>query len=152
MAAIAPRRRRLLTIGYEGRSIAEFVAELVAGAVQTLIDVRELPLSRKRGFSKRALASAVEAAGISYVHMRALGSPREARRRLYDDGDYDAFFAAYDQHLSEQDGALDDALALLERGCICLMCFEAEAEKCHRSAAADSLVGRSNVGVEVLHR
>jgi uncharacterized protein (DUF488 family) len=57
----------LLTIGYEGRTIEEFVGELLAGSVETLIDVRELPLSRKRGFSKRALSTELAAAGIEYA-------------------------------------------------------------------------------------
>jgi uncharacterized protein (DUF488 family) len=152
MAAIAPESRFLLTIGYEGRTIKEFVGELLDGAVQTLIDVRELPLSRKRGFSKRALASALDAAGIEYVHLRALGSPRDVRRKLYADGDYDAFFAAYNHHLADQDDAIHDALGLLERGSVCLMCYEASHEKCHRSLLATSLRGRSERRVEVVHR
>ncbi|NQT85689.1 DUF488 domain-containing protein [bacterium] len=152
MAAIAPQPRRLLTIGYEGKTIKEFLGELIAGAVETLLDVRELPLSRKRGFSKRALAAALADAGIDYVHLRALGSPRDVRRKLYADGDYDAFFDAYGHHLAKQNDAIDDALSLLDRGSVCLMCFEASHEKCHRSLVAISLEGRSEGHVEVVHR
>ena len=54
----------LFTFGYEGLSIEDFVARLTLSGVREVFDVRELPLSRKRGFSKKSLAAALEAAGI----------------------------------------------------------------------------------------
>jgi len=66
---------RLLTIGYEGAVIEDFCATLKAAAVRTLVDVRALPVSRKRGFSKTALGQACAAAGIAYLHLSALGNP-----------------------------------------------------------------------------
>lgn len=83
------------TIGYEGKSIEEFVDILVENDVQIVVDVRELPLSRKAGFSKRGLAAALEERGIGYVHMRELGTPRAMRQQLREDGDYGAFFEEY---------------------------------------------------------
>jgi uncharacterized protein (DUF488 family) len=49
--------RQLSTIGYEGVSIDAFIATLKAAKVTLLLDVRELPISRRRGFSKTALSS-----------------------------------------------------------------------------------------------
>ena len=42
----------MFTIGYEGRDVDEFVSCLMQYKVTRLIDVREIPLSRKKGFSK----------------------------------------------------------------------------------------------------
>jgi uncharacterized protein (DUF488 family) len=66
-------RTVLYTIGYEGQTVEAFLQRLLAQGVLALIDVRELPLSRKPGFSKNALASALQRHGIEYIHMPALG-------------------------------------------------------------------------------
>ena len=71
--------RSLFTIGYEKALLADLVATLAAAGVTTLIDVRDRPVSRRPGFSKRQLAAAVEEAGMSYVQLKALGTPPEGR-------------------------------------------------------------------------
>src|SRR6266851_891028 len=76
--------KKLFTIGYEKARLVDVVAPLRAASVATLIDVRDRPISRRPGFSKRQLAAAVEEAGIRYLHLQALGTPpegREANRR-----------------------------------------------------------------------
>lgn len=86
LAGFAPRPQNparvaptLLTIGYEThREPASPVVALLAADVERLVDVRELPLSRRRGFSKTALAGALADAGIHYEHERALGNPKHA--------------------------------------------------------------------------
>ncbi len=88
----------ILTIGYEGASIEEFVTTLKLAEIDVLIDVRDVPISRKRGFSKGALSSTVEAVGIKYLHLRDLGDPkpgREAARR----GDVQTFERIFNAHL-----------------------------------------------------
>ena len=67
------------TIGYEGTTVPDFLAALKAAGVRQLVDIRALPLSRRPGFSKSALRSALEEVGIVYVHLRALGTPAEGR-------------------------------------------------------------------------
>ena len=98
--------RPLFTIGYEGRALEDFLDALIAQGVETLVDVRELPISRKKGFSKSALTSAVEARGISYVHIPQLGSPRRLRHRLKEDWDSDSFFREYSEYLATQQEAI----------------------------------------------
>ena len=74
----------LFSIGYEKARLADVVATLSGAGIATLIDVRDRPISRRPGFSKHQLAAAVEAAGIRYLSLRALGTPpegREANRR-----------------------------------------------------------------------
>src|SRR5215212_2549307 len=74
---------RIFTIGYEGATMAEFLAALRKAGVERLIDVRAVPNSRRPGFSKTPLRNALAEVGIDYVHLRALGTPaagREAAR------------------------------------------------------------------------
>ena len=82
---------RIVTIGYEAASLADFIDTLRLANVDRLLDIRELPTSRRKGFSKSALSAALADAGIGYAHERALGSPRELRHRLREDGDLARF-------------------------------------------------------------
>ena len=69
----------LIGIGYEGRALAPFVEDLVARGVTRVVDVRLNAISRKPGFSKRALSAALSDAGIGYEHRPSLGNPRANR-------------------------------------------------------------------------
>ncbi len=69
----------LVSIGYEGRDLAELVRDLQSQRVTVLVDVRLTPISRKPGLSKRRLSEALASAGIGYVHHRELGNPRDNR-------------------------------------------------------------------------
>jgi uncharacterized protein (DUF488 family) len=130
----------LFTIGYERRTQAVLVGELAAAGVALLADVRELPLSRRAGFSKTALAAAVEEAGIEYRHLRPLGNPKPARD-AWKRGDAAAGIAGYRAHLREVPG---DVSALAERvaeGGVCLLCVEHDPAGCHRTLLAEALRG-----------
>lgn len=135
---IAPKREpALLTIGYEGLELSDFIKHLAWHKVDILVDVREIPISRKRGFSKSALASVMAQHGIGYVHLKALGSPRAIRNQLKNDLDYHRFFSSYDQHLEAQQEALmalEDIIEENQR--VCLLCFEKNHDQCHRSRVA----------------
>ena len=109
-------------------------------------------MSRRRGFSKNALRERLDAAGIEYVHLRPLGSPRDVRDKLRRDGDCEAFFAAYRQHVTLQTEAVATLLELLGRTSVCLMCYEAEPQKCHRRLLAALLATESEQELEVVHR
>src|SRR5438270_13202478 len=88
----------IFTIGYEGAALQDFVATLQHSCIQRLLDVRQLAQSRRRGFSKNALAAALAEVGISYTHLPQLGDPkpgREAARR----GDIAAFQSIFEDHL-----------------------------------------------------
>jgi uncharacterized protein (DUF488 family) len=97
-------RHRLYTIGYESSGLDDTLRRLTEAGVETLVDVRELPQSRLRGFSKSALAAALGAKGIEYQHAPALGSPRELRHALRESGDFVAFTRGYLLHLRRQTG------------------------------------------------
>ena len=142
--------RTLATIGYEQTSLDDFIGALTGAGVQQIIDVREVPISRKRGFSKRALADALGSAGIGYAHIKALGGPkpgRDAARR----GDLVTFRRIYNTHLAsdEAKAALDQAGAMAASMPSCLMCFERDYVDCHRQIVAAALAERD--GFQVRH-
>lgn len=139
----------LMTIGYEGASIDDFVATLKAAKVTRLIDIRELPLSRKKGFSKRALCDAVEAAGITYEHFKSLGDPKPGRDAAKA-GDYPTFRKIFSQHLASDAAqvALDSVISVAIEGGACLLCFERCHEECHRKIVADEIEKRADVSIK----
>lgn len=130
--------KKLFTIGYEGAKLDDFVETLRAAKIDVLVDIREIPVSRRRGFSKTALGEAVEALGIAYRHERQLGSPKAIRHRLREDGDYARFFRDFDRHLVKQ-GELLEALAQELKGNVALMCYEKDHTDCHRRSVAEAL-------------
>jgi uncharacterized protein (DUF488 family) len=134
----------LFTIGYEGAQLADFLGRLKAARVDVVIDVRELPLSRRRGFSKNGLAALLEQHGIQYVHRRELGAPREIRHGLRETGDYAEYFRRFNAYLKTQRSALE---RLVDEcvGAVVLMCFERNPKECHRSAVARELAKLTDI-------
>lgn len=133
---------RVVTIGYDGRTPEELASELKRRRVRVVVDVRLTPMSRKPGMSKRRLAETVEAAGMSYVHLPALGMPRDNR---------DAFHrrdpAAIERmrqrlHTAEADRALDEVITDADRGRVALLCIERDPSICHRRLVAEAITGR----------
>ena len=76
----------LFSIGYEKARLTDVVAALLAAGVKTLIDVRDRPISRRPGFSKRQLAAGLEEAGIHYVGLKALGTTAAGTSLLWRGG------------------------------------------------------------------
>jgi len=130
--------KKLFTIGYEGTAINDFIQELKKANVNVLLDVRELPMSRRKGFSKTALGNSLTKAGIRYQHEKKLGSPKKIRHQLREDGNYSRFFKSFGKHLSEQ-SALLETLACELKGNVALMCYEKHHEECHRHSVANAL-------------
>lgn len=131
---------KIWTIGYENVGIADFVATLRAAKIKTLLDVREVANSRRAGFSKKLLAANLDEAGIAYVHMKALGTPkagREAARR----GDVKTMHRIFEARLAEPESQLSlvEAASLAKKGRVCLMCLEHDWRQCHRSIVATHL-------------
>lgn len=142
-------RVTLFTVGYESMEIENFVAKLLQNGVRTLIDVREKPISRKKGFAKTALSGALESVGIKYIHTRELGSPGDARKGLHENNNWVEFSEKYIQHLAGQRDILVELSTTIKKGLFCLMCFERDFNQCHRSLLAKELQKLSNI--EVIH-
>ena len=134
---------KLFSIGYEKARQADLIATLREARVATLIDVRDRPISRRPGFSKNQLAAALDAAGIRYVGLRALGTPPEGREANHKH-DWDRFWRIVDDKLAtaEAEHALQEAAAIAMGSPSCLLCYEADWRICHRSRVADILSER----------
>ena len=127
----------IYTIGYEGSTQADLLQTLVYHDIQTLLDVRELPQSRKPGLSKTALALAAAEYGIEYAHIRALGTPRDIRYQRKIDHDEAAFRTGFLAYLATQDAAMELLVERAGRERCCLLCYEADVRLCHRLLVAD---------------
>lgn len=140
----------LHTAGYEPDPDPESLARRLRDAgVEVVVDVRELPRSRRRGFSKSRLSEVLEAAGIGYEHWRALGTPKPVRD-LWKGGDREAGERKYRTHLSHQGRELDALAERLKSERCCLLCMEADPADCHRSIVAEELADRLS-GLRVEH-
>ena len=89
----------LFTLGYEGLKQDSFISHLKENNIETLVDVREVPWSRKRGFSKSQLENSLTESGIRYVHMKSLGSPSYLRKKVKENADYEYFFKEYTNYI-----------------------------------------------------
>lgn len=131
------------TIGYENVGVPDFIAALKAAKIKTLLDVREIANSRRAGFSKKSLAASLDDAGIAYIHMKALGTPkagREAARK----GDVKTMHRIFEARLVEPESqlALAEAADLAKACRVCLMCLEHDWRVCHRAIVAKWLEKR----------
>jgi uncharacterized protein (DUF488 family) len=144
-------KRTISTIGYEGATIQEFVATLQLASVAIVIDVRAVPLSRKKGFSKNGLAEHLHRCGISYIHLKGLGDPKEGREAARA-GNHALFLKIFGRHMRSAvaQEALTQAEDLVRAQNACLMCFEAEHEKCHRMIVASQLAHSTGLKVTPL--
>jgi uncharacterized protein (DUF488 family) len=143
--------RPLYLIGYEKAGLADFLATLARAGIATVVDVRDLPLSRRAGFSKRQLQAGVEAAGMRYIHLRALGTPpegREANKRRQ----WDRFWKIVDEKLAtnEAELALQELAAIAAAAPTCLLCYEADWHICHRRRVGEILSARHGFRIEPL--
>lgn len=141
--------QRLLTAGYEGCDIGGFMATLLDSGVRTVVDVRELPLSRKKGFSKSAFSAALAHAGMAYLHAPALGCPKPIRDRYRADLDWQAYTRDFLAHLQTQEAPVRELVKLSRSTTACLVCFEADYTLCHRTYVARA--ARQHGGPEVWH-
>lgn len=135
--------KKLYTIGYEKVGVPDFVAALKAAEIKTLVDVREVANSRRAGFSKKALAASLDEAGIAYIHLKPLGTPkagREAARK----GDTKTMRRIYEARLAEPESqlALAEVADLAGKGRTCIMCLEHDWRECHRAIVAERLQER----------
>jgi uncharacterized protein (DUF488 family) len=140
-------RTALFTIGYEGRALDELIAILASNHVDRVIDVRDLPLSRRRGFSKTPLGTALVAAGIDYVHMREAGNPY---RKLKDAIPRDELLAKYRAHLKGARTAVANVAEQARGRRVALLCYEADSAQCHRSLLAPRVAKLLDVAVNDL--
>ena len=130
---------RVYSVGYEGKTIGAFLAELAENNVSLLVDVRRNALSRKKGFSKKQLAGFLESKGIGYLHFPELGIDSKKRKNLNSEKDYKELFKEYRNELPLKKHEIEKIEELAGKQRIALMCFEADKNFCHRSVLGDFL-------------
>lgn len=140
----------LATIGYEKSALSDFIATLQSRNIEVLVDIRDRAQSRRPGFSKTALSLATEKAGIEYVHLKALGDPKEGRDAARA-GLIERFQRIFSEVLAGRPA--QEALAQIEQMArtrrICLMCYERDHRLCHRSMVSDQL--EKSLNCKVVH-
>ena len=117
----------LATVGYEAETQPAVIDRLKRAGVEVVIDVRAVASSRRAGFSKSLLAASLEAAGIDYVHLRDLGTPkpgRDAARK----GHVAEMRRIFEDHLAEPSAQLQLAQAgeIARDRKAALLCYEAD--------------------------
>jgi len=141
----------LATIGYEGCTVGAVRDTLRAAGVELLIDIRAVASSRKPGFSKRQLAAELDEAGIAYVHLRALGTPKPGRDAVRS-GHPERMVPIFMEHMKgdQPQAELAQARQLATEHRACLLCFERDHRTCHRALVAEMISGQTGQAVEHL--
>jgi uncharacterized protein (DUF488 family) len=133
----------VIGIGYEGKTLDDFILGLQKWNVHTLVDVRLNAISRKRGFSKTALRAGLATAGIEYRHEPTLGNPKDNRDGFAEYGSLNGRNARerFRTLLSSVDAeaALDFIAHLATASRVAVMCFEESELHCHRQQVLDDL-------------
>ncbi|WP_215906457.1 DUF488 family protein [Phenylobacterium glaciei] len=143
-----PSHIPLATIGYESQTQDAVIARLKAAKVAVLIDVRAVAASRRAGFSKTLLAASLVEAGIEYLHLRQLGTPkpgREAARK----GRIGEMTEIFEAHMAEPAAQLElaRATAIAADRKTALLCYEADHCGCHRKILAEAIA--ETLGCEI---
>ena len=132
--------------------MADLVETLHAHAIQTLVDIRAFPASRRLPqFNRESLEQTLPAAGIRYVWIKALGG---YRRKILKESPHiglrNPSFRNYADYMltAEFENAMAELIALAETSRTAYMCAERLYFRCHRMLVSDWLVAH---GHEVLH-
>ena len=142
---------KLATIGYESDTQDAVIQRLKTAGVEVVIDVRAVAASRRAGFSKTILAASLKEAGIDYVHLRDLGTPKPGREAARH-GRIGEMRRIFEDHLAEPAAQLQLAQAIEAAGerKVALLCFEADPRGCHRSIIAEHMCEAARFEVEDL--
>lgn len=144
---------KLFTIGYEGATLDDFLATLRRVGVRQLVDIRDFPGSRRKGFSKNALREALHEQGIRYEHLKGLGDPKEGRIAARA-GRFEEFVSIFTAHMKTENALadLEKAADFVTTMTTCLLCYERDNRICHRNIVSERLsiitgLTVSNLGV-----
>jgi len=146
------KAKKLFTIGYEQTPAKAVLDELQHAGVKLLVDVRAIASSRRPGFSKSQLAAGLDERGISYIHLRGLGTPKEGRLAARS-GDMKALSKIYHAHLKTPQAReeMDELASLvMKAGPVCILCYERDHNICHRKFIAEIIEEREGVKIEDL--
>jgi uncharacterized protein (DUF488 family) len=136
----------VIGVGYEGKDLRGFIDEMRASGADLVVDVRLNAVSRKAGFSKRSLATALQDAGVSYEHAPELGNPKPNRAGFAGSpAEVRAARSRFGQMLTGEAAA--DRIARIAvaatTGMVAVLCFEADDWRCHRYVVLGAVLSHS---------
>jgi Protein of unknown function, DUF488 len=143
----------IFTIGHSTHPIGEFIALLKNYGIEQLVDVRTVPKSRHvPQFNSEALAESLCKQRISYVHLKALGGLRHAKKDSINTGWRNASFRGYADYMATEEFAkgIDRLIELAKAERTVIMCAEAVPWRCHRSLIGDALLVRGLVAEDIM--
>ncbi|MBD3371447.1 MAG: DUF488 family protein [Candidatus Coatesbacteria bacterium] len=138
----------LYTIGYQGRSLDDFLALLEREEISCIVDVRKNAISRKPGFSKTKLKDALKNKDISYIHIGSLGIESKYRKNLTAKKDYLSLFKYYKHNiLPQQQKEITNLIQMAQKKRLALLCYEYDPDICHRSIIAEQVCKYSTINL-----
>ena len=142
----------LYTIGHSTRTLDELVSALQAHGIETLVDIRAFPRSRRLPhFNRESLELSLPEHGIRHIWMKSLGGYRKAAGK---DSPHTALrnasFRNYADYTltPEFEHAVGELLQIASSSRTAYMCAERVYFRCHRMIVSDWLLAH---GHEVLH-
>ena len=120
------------TLGYQLHSQLSLLNLLTTQRISVLVDVRQNPISRKRGFSKTHLEKGARLSGIDYFHAPHLGTPTAIRKQYAKSGNVKDALEAYEAYLRSRRKYLQSLLNRVMLRRFCLLCLERDYTSCHR--------------------
>jgi len=142
----------LYTVGHSTRSLDDLIETLQAHSIQTVVDIRAFPMSRRLPqFNRESLEKSLPVAGIHYVWMKALGGYRKKSREDSPNiGLRNTSFRNYADYMltAEFENAMVELVALAGGSRTAYMCAERVYFRCHRMLVSDWLVAH---GHAVMH-
>ena len=144
-AVTGKSERILFTVGYSNRPFDQFLTLLKVNRIDILVDVRTIPKSRYRPeFNIDSLPTGLEAAGISYIHMKGLGGLRKPLGNSVNSGWINESFRGFADYMQTDQfrNALADLQNLTGKNRVAIMCAEGNPFSCHRSLIADAMLVR----------
>jgi uncharacterized protein (DUF488 family) len=143
----------IFTLGHSTLPIERFVAVLQAYGIERLADIRTIPRSRHNPqFNNTALADSLAAQHLDYLHIKALGGLRHARKDSPNTGWRNEGFRGFADYMQTEEfrDALEALIQIGREKRVAIMCAEAVPWRCHRSLVADALSVRGVPVVEIL--
>lgn len=142
--------RTIYTLGHSTRTQQEFLSILHAFPINTVVDIRTIPRSRKNPqYDQEEFKTWLSENDIDYVHFPDLGGLRHARKDSVNGGWKNASFRGYADYMqtAEFESAMRELISVASEKTVVIVCAEAVPWRCHRSLVGDALLVR---GIEVL--
>ena len=140
---------RIYSVGYEGFDVDGFVERLAASKVSAVIDVRLNASSRRPGFSRKALSTALERAGISYHHEPELGNPADNRDSFRRGDGQEGRRRMRERLENGSSAALGRLIEHAHGDRVAVLCVERDRTRCHRTVITE-MVQEVDPNIEVV--